>query len=143
MKRRIYSTNVVAVGQFLLVAGSVGYALHWPWSNIMLLAGLALNVTAIFKLLGLQTEGEPDPEELEEKEALDVPMDGGFRQQRPESRPEKWMGTLSALCLACALLLQIIRMMADDAQIQFIWIIISGMLFVVFDVLRRIFRNNQ
>lgn len=131
------------LGQLLLVAGAVGYTLHWPISRILLIAGLALNVTALFELLGLRQGNEPAADETAEKEALDVPLDGGFRAQRPESRREKWMGTLSALSLAAALLFQVIRMLREDESVPFSWIITAGILFILFDVLRRIFRSNQ
>lgn len=142
MNRKTFST-VRIVGQLLLVAGAVGYALHWPFSRMMLFAGLALNVTALFELLGLRIGNEPDPDESAEKDALDVPLDGGFKPQRPETRREKWAGTLSALCLAAALVLQIMRMQREDNTIPFTWVIAAGLLFIVLDVLRRIFRGNQ
>lgn len=142
MNRKTFST-VRVIGQLLLVAGAVGYALHWPFSRIMLFAGLALNVTALFELLGLRIGNEPDPDEGAEKDALDVPLDGGFKPQPPETRREKWAGTLSALSLGAALILQVIRMIKDDNDIPFTWIIFAGILFILFDVLRRIFRGNQ
>lgn len=142
MNRKTFST-VRIVGQLLLVGGAVAYALHWPFSRIMLFAGLALNVTALFELLGLRIGNEPDPDEGAEKDALDVPLDGGFKPQRPETRREKWAGTLSALSLGAALILQVIRMIKDDNDIPFTWIVYAGILFILFDVLRRIFRGNQ
>lgn len=131
------------IGQLLLVAGAVGYVLHWPMSRLMLFAGMALNITALFELLGLRLGSDPEPEDGAEKEALDVPLDGGFKPQRQETRSEKWMGTLSALSLGAALIFQVIRMIKDDNSIPFTWIIFAGILFILFDVLRRIFRGNQ
>lgn len=142
MNRKTFST-VRVIGQLLLVAGAVGYTLHWPFSRIMLFAGLALNVTALFELLGLRIGNEPDPDEGAEKDALDVPLDGGFKPQREETRREKWMGTLSALSLGAALIFQVIRMIKEDNDIPFSWVIFAGILFILFDVLRRIFRGNQ
>jgi hypothetical protein len=131
------------IGQLLLVAGAVGYGLNWPFSRMMLFAGLALNITALFALLGLRLGNDPEPEDGAEKEAIDVPLDGGFKPQRQETRREKWMGTLSAFSLGAALIFQVIRMLNDDNSIPFTWIISAGILFILFDVLRRIFRGNQ
>jgi hypothetical protein len=131
------------IGQLLLVAGAVGYVLNWPFSRMMLFAGLALNITALFALLGLRLGNDPEPEDGAEKEAIDVPLDGGFKPQRQETRREKWMGTLSAFSLGAALIFQVIRMLNDDNSIPFTWIISAGILFILFDVLRRIFRGNQ
>lgn len=142
MNRKTYST-IRIIGQGLLVAGALGYVLHWPMSRLLLYAGLALNITALFELLGLRIGNEPGPEESAEKEAIDVPLDGGFSPQRPESQKEKWMGVLSALSLAVALLIQIVRMLDDDSSIPFSWVVYAGILFILFDVSRRIFRGNQ
>ena len=142
MKRNTYN-SVRIIGQLLLVAGAVGYVLQWPFSRMMLFAGLALNITALFELLGLRLGSDPEPEDGAEKEAIDVPLDGGFKPQRPESRSEKWMGTLSALSLGAALIFQVMRMIKDDNTIPFTWIVFAGILFILFDMLRRIFRGNQ
>jgi O-antigen/teichoic acid export membrane protein len=72
-----------------------------------------------------------------------VPLDGGFKPQHLETRREKWMGTLSALSLGAALIFQVVRMIKEDNSIPFTWIIFAGILFILFDVLRRIFRGNQ
>jgi len=138
------SSGVIRIiGQLLLVAGAVGYVLNWPFSRMMLFAGLALNITALFALLGLRLGNDPEPEDGAEKEAIDVPLDGGFKPQRQETRREKWMGTLSAFSLGAALIFQVIRMVNDDNSIPFTWIIFAGILFILFDLLRRIFRGNQ
>jgi hypothetical protein len=142
MNRKAYST-IRIIGQGLLVAGSLGYVLHWPMSRLLLFAGLALNITALFELLGLRIGNEPGPEENAEKEAIDVPLDGGLSAQRPESQKEKWMGVLSALSLAAALVIQIVRMLNDESSIPFSWVVYAGILFILFDIARRILRGNQ
>ena len=142
MNRKTFSF-IRIIGQLLLVAGAVGYVMHWPGSRLLLFAGLALNITALFELLGLRLGSDPEPEDGAEKEAIDVPLDGGFKPQRQETRSEKWMGTLSALSLGAALIFQVIRMIKDDNSIPFTWIIFAGIMFILFDILRRIFRGNQ
>jgi len=132
------------MGLLLILFSVLGpYFMHIPYAKVLLAIGIILNLHIFLNdLLGIRIYADAEPDTAN-NEALDAPIDGPSLYSRRETKASIWFGRLSAIFLACALVLQVLRMTYLENRISFIWIIVCGMLFILLDILRRVSRNAK
>jgi hypothetical protein len=131
------------MGLLLILFSAVGpYFLHIPFAKVLLVTGIILNLHVFLNdLLGIRIYADSESERVN-LETLDAPIDGAKNQLKGETKASIWFGRLSAIFLAAALILQILRMTSYlEDSVSFTWVIVCGLLFIIMDILRRVSRN--